>query len=63
MKKNYGQPNNVTMRKLKFLVLDSTIHPDTGEKILLPFRMASFVPTNLIVVAGMLIPKPTVTII
>ncbi|KAJ3152936.1 hypothetical protein HDU86_005391 [Geranomyces michiganensis] len=44
--------------KAKGLV-DSTFHPDTGEKILLPFRMASFVPTNVAIVAGMLMPNPT----
>ncbi|KAI8906659.1 hypothetical protein PhCBS80983_g06292 [Powellomyces hirtus] len=49
--------------KAKGLV-DSTFHPDTGEKILLPFRMASFVPTNLAIVVGMLLPNPaTATII
>ena len=41
-------------------LLDSTIHPDTGERILLPFRMASFVPTNVAIVAGMLRPNPSV---
>ncbi|KAJ3175195.1 hypothetical protein HDU87_006430 [Geranomyces variabilis] len=44
--------------KAKGLV-DSTFHPDTGEKILLPFRMASFVPTNVAIVAGMLMPNPS----
>ncbi|KAJ3168004.1 hypothetical protein HDU88_001952 [Geranomyces variabilis] len=49
--------------KAKGLV-DSTFHPDTGEKILLPFRMASFVPTNVAIVAGMLMPNPaTATIL
>ncbi|KAI9337374.1 Tricarboxylate/iron carrier [Zopfochytrium polystomum] len=38
--------------------VDATIHPDTGEKVLLPFRMASFVPTNALVVAGMLMSRP-----
>lgn len=42
------------------VVIDSTIHPDTKEKIPLPFRMASFVPTNLVVVAGLLVPNPSV---
>ncbi|KAI0465330.1 putative alpha-isopropylmalate carrier [Komagataella kurtzmanii] len=37
-------------------VLDSTIHPDTGETVLLPFRMSSCVLSNLVVTAGMLTP-------
>ncbi|KAJ3413462.1 hypothetical protein HDV05_008031 [Chytridiales sp. JEL 0842] len=40
-------------------LVDSTFHPDTGEKIFLPFRMASFVPTNALIVAGMLMPNPS----
>ncbi|RIB16386.1 Tricarboxylate/iron carrier, partial [Gigaspora rosea] len=40
-------------------VVDSTVHPDTGEPVFLPFRMSCFVPTNLIVVAGMLMPNPS----
>ena len=40
--------------------LDATIHPDTKEKFLLPFRMAAFVPTNLLVIAGLLLPNPSV---
>ncbi|CAN3375775.1 hypothetical protein DIURU_003795 [Diutina rugosa] len=38
-------------------VLDSTLHPDTGEKVVLPFRMSSCVLSNLIVTAGMLTPN------
>ncbi|KAJ3209196.1 Sideroflexin-5 [Dinochytrium kinnereticum] len=41
-------------------LVDSTYHPDTGEKIFLPFRMASFVPTNALIVAGMLMPNPSI---
>lgn len=41
-------------------VVDSTIHPDTGEPVFLPFRMSCFVPTNMILVAGMLLPNPSV---
>ncbi|MCJ1306256.1 putative alpha-isopropylmalate carrier, partial [Hypocenomyce scalaris] len=37
-------------------VVDSTLHPDTGEPVLLPFRMSCFVISNLIVTAGMLTP-------
>ncbi|KAI9023443.1 Tricarboxylate/iron carrier [Hyaloraphidium curvatum] len=36
------------------MAVDSTLHPDTGTPIFLPFRMACFVPTNMLVVAGML---------
>ncbi|KAF9943985.1 hypothetical protein BGZ65_012872, partial [Modicella reniformis] len=41
-------------------ICDSTLHPDTGKPIFLPFRMSCFVPTNLIVAAGMLMPNPTI---
>lgn len=37
-------------------ILDSTLHPDTGEKVILPFRMSSCVLSNLVVTAGMLTP-------
>ncbi|KAH6725022.1 Tricarboxylate/iron carrier [Leptodontidium sp. 2 PMI_412] len=37
-------------------VVDSTLHPDTGEPVFLPFRMSSFVLSNLVVTAGMLTP-------
>ncbi|KAG7873084.1 hypothetical protein KL938_005200 [Ogataea parapolymorpha] len=37
-------------------ILDSSIHPDTGETVLLPFRMSSCVLSNLVVTAGMLTP-------
>ncbi|RUS13935.1 Tricarboxylate/iron carrier, partial [Endogone sp. FLAS-F59071] len=40
-------------------IVDSTVHPDTGEPIFLPFRMSCFVPTNMVVVAGMLMPNPS----
>ncbi|CEP24664.1 FSF1 [Cyberlindnera jadinii] len=37
-------------------ILDSTVHPDTGETVVLPFRMSSCVLSNLVVTAGMLTP-------
>jgi len=37
-------------------VVDSTLHPDTGKPVFLPFRMSCFVISNLVVTAGMLTP-------
>ncbi|OTB20242.1 hypothetical protein K445DRAFT_312674 [Daldinia sp. EC12] len=37
-------------------IVDSTLHPETGEPVLLPFRMSCFVFSNLVVTAGMLTP-------
>ncbi|KAI5864547.1 Tricarboxylate/iron carrier [Durotheca rogersii] len=37
-------------------IVDSTLHPDTGEPVLLPFRMSCFALSNLVVTAGMLTP-------
>ncbi|CAJ2510126.1 Uu.00g060260.m01.CDS01 [Anthostomella pinea] len=46
-------------------IVDSTLHPDTGEPVLLPFRMSCFALSNLVVTAGMLTPglKTTGTIL
>lgn len=38
-------------------IVDASCHPETGEHILLPFRMSCFVLTNLVVTAGMLTPN------
>ncbi|CAH2354052.1 sideroflexin Fsf1p [[Candida] railenensis] len=38
-------------------ILDSAIHPDTGETVILPFRMSSCVLSNLVVTSGMLTPN------
>lgn len=32
---------------------------DTGLPVPLPFRLSAFVPTNLLIVGGMLMPNPT----
>ncbi|KAJ3362613.1 Sideroflexin-5 [Allomyces javanicus] len=37
----------------------ATYHPDTGEKVFLPFRMSSYCPTNMLIIAGMLMPNQT----
>lgn len=44
--------------KAKTLV-DSTYHPDTGEKVFILFRLSAFVPMNMALVAGMLMPNPS----
>ncbi|POS75314.1 sideroflexin-5 [Diaporthe helianthi] len=37
-------------------IVDSTLHPDTGTPVFMPFRMSCFVLSNLVVTAGMLTP-------
>ncbi|KAK4050590.1 Sideroflexin FSF1 [Microbotryomycetes sp. JL201] len=54
----WGREEEMGVWKAKQLV-DSSIHPDTGLPVPLPFRMSAFVPTNLIIVGGMLMPNPT----
>lgn len=52
-----GEINELTPELWKAKkIVDSTIHPDTGEPVLLPFRMSCFVWSNLVVTAGMLTP-------
>lgn len=38
----------------------SIIHPDTGEKIFIPFRMSGYVPFNSLILAGMLLKSSTI---
>ncbi|KAF8934939.1 Tricarboxylate/iron carrier [Dissophora ornata] len=59
---NAGQISHVDPAKLWRAkeICDSTLHPDTGKPIFLPFRMSCFVPTNLLVAVGMLMPNPSV---
>ena len=38
---------------------DAIIHPDTGEEIFLPFRMAGYVPFGVPVAMGMVLPHKT----
>lgn len=41
-------------------IKQSMIHPDTGQKIFMPFRMSSYVPINSIIATGLLIRNPSV---
>lgn len=38
-------------------LVDSSVHPDTGEIVFLPFRMSCNVLSNLVITAGMLTPN------
>nr|XP_046163038.1 sideroflexin-5-like isoform X3 [Oncorhynchus gorbuscha] len=41
-------------------VTQAIIHPDTGEKIFMPFRMSGYVPFGTPIVVGLLLPNQTV---
>ncbi|CAF0844511.1 unnamed protein product [Brachionus calyciflorus] len=40
-------------------IKQAILHPDTGQKIFMPFRMSGYVPFNSPILAGLLIPNPT----
>ncbi|XP_030620599.1 sideroflexin-5b isoform X3 [Chanos chanos] len=40
-------------------VKQAIIHPDTGEKIFMPFRMSGYVPFGTPIVVGLLLPNQT----
>ena len=40
-------------------IINAIEHPDTGKPILWPFRMSSFVPINMPIIAGMVLTKQT----
>lgn len=42
-------------RKIK----EAIIHPDTGQKVFMPFRMSGYVPFGTVTVVGMLLPAPS----
>jgi len=56
-----GRAKNVSDRDLwqAQKVKQAILHPDTGEKVLPPFRMSGFVPFGWITVTGMLLPNPS----
>ncbi|KAJ8281458.1 hypothetical protein GJAV_G00067930 [Gymnothorax javanicus] len=40
-------------------IKQAAVHPDTGEKIFMPFRMAGYVPFGTPIVVGLLLPNQT----
>ncbi|RMX47467.1 hypothetical protein pdam_00002114 [Pocillopora damicornis] len=40
-------------------VSEAIIHPDTGQKVFMPFRMSGYVPFGTVTVVGMLLPAPS----
>ncbi|CAI5443026.1 unnamed protein product [Caenorhabditis angaria] len=55
LSKNITNKDLWEAQKLKTAIL----HPDTGEKVLAPFRMSGYVPFGWITVTGMLLPNPS----
>lgn len=57
--KNNQLPEGVTNKDLWAAqkIKQSVIHPDTGKKILMPFRMSGYVPFGSPIVVGMLLPN------
>ncbi|XP_076439620.1 sideroflexin-5-like [Babylonia areolata] len=54
-------PQGVTDRQLweAQKIKQAIIHPDTGEKVFMPFRMSGYVPFGTPMVVGMLLPNPS----
>ncbi|XP_028852399.1 sideroflexin-5a isoform X2 [Denticeps clupeoides] len=59
--KNGTLPSNVTNSQLwkAQKVKQAIIHPDTGAKIFMPFRMSGYIPFGTPVVVGLLLPNQT----
>ncbi|XP_062578380.1 sideroflexin-5-like [Saccostrea cucullata] len=55
-------PPNVTNKELweAQKIKQAIIHPDTGEKVFMPFRMSGFVPFGSPMVVGLLLPNQTI---
>lgn len=58
---NGSLPQGTTDQKLwqARKIKEAIIHPDTGKKVLMPFRMSGYVPFGTITVVGMLLPAPS----
>ncbi|XP_033632998.1 sideroflexin-5-like [Asterias rubens] len=59
--KSESLPEGITNKQLweAQKIKQAIIHPDTGQKIFMPFRMSGFVPFGTPTVVGMLLPNPT----
>jgi tricarboxylate carrier len=59
--RNGRLPTGVTDERLwrAQKIKQAIIHPDTGEKVIMPFRMSGFVPFGSFIVVGLLLPSPT----
>jgi len=55
-------PTNITDEDLwkAKKIKEAIVHPDTGEKIFMPFRMSGFVPFGTPIVVGLLLPNQTI---
>jgi len=60
--KSGNLPEGVTNKELweAQKIKQAIIHPDTGKKIFMPFRMSGFVPFGSPIVVGLLLPNPTI---
>eukprot|EP00058_Branchiostoma_floridae_P023461 XP_002608951.1 hypothetical protein BRAFLDRAFT_116212 [Branchiostoma floridae] len=59
--RNGTLPEGVTNKQLweAQKIKTAILHPDTGEKIFMPFRMSGFVPFGTPIVVGLLLPNQT----
>lgn len=59
--KNGTLPKGITDQKLweARKIKEAIIHPDTGKKVFMPFRMSGYVPFGTVTVIGMLLPAPS----
>lgn len=60
--KNGTLPPGITNKELweAKKMKQAIIHPDTGDKVFMPFRMSGFVPFGTPFIVGMLLPNPTI---
>ena len=56
----YGSYFLFELKLFSIIAVISNVHPDNGKEIPRLLRMSAFVPTNIPIVIGMSIAKPTV---